>query len=85
MPANLSSAIEPRPSTDPRFQPGAYITDGADLYYVQRTAVMRLPVRVLVLIVEDCFTNTRLELDYARVEELCSLVRASPGPGTGAL
>jgi hypothetical protein len=80
MPTNLSPIVEHRPSTDPRFRPGAYITDGRDLYCVQRSTVTMAAPGCRVLVVEDCMTTTSVELEYARVARLCTLVRPAPGP-----
>ena len=73
--SDLSSAVAPPPATDPRLQPGAYITDGEDLYCVQRIALTPASPRAKLLVVEDCRTNIVLELDTARVELTCTLVR----------
>ncbi|MDQ6776073.1 MAG: hypothetical protein M3071_07610 [Actinomycetota bacterium] len=82
MPAHLSPRIVSSPSTDPRFQTGAYITDGEDLYWVQRATFRPTPtsLRANVLVVEDCRTNIMLELDLALVNDTCTLVREAPSP-----
>jgi hypothetical protein len=82
MPADLTPIAAPPTTTDPRFQPGAYVTDGEDLYCVQRTRVGPTPasLRVNVLVVEDCRTNLLLELDLQRVDATCTLVRQAPNP-----
>jgi hypothetical protein len=80
MPSNLSPAAAPPRSADPRFQPGAYISDGDDLYWVQRATFSPSPMSLPgdVLMVEDCRTNVVLELDVARAESTCTLVRQAP-------
>lgn len=83
MPANLTPTAERQPSTDPRFRPGAYITDGEDLYYVQRSTVTPVPPGPRVVVVEDCLTDAMLELDYTRVARLCTLVRPAPDSEAG--
>jgi hypothetical protein len=76
--SNLSPSLALTATTDPRFQPGAYITNGDDLYYVQRAAVTPMSLREHALIVEDCRTNTVLELEFGRVGSTCTLVRRAP-------
>lgn len=78
MPTNLSRLSAHRPTGDPRFLPGAYITDGEELYYVRRSSNMPVPPGPRVLVVEDCKTMTILELDFTRVARRCRLVRAAP-------
>jgi hypothetical protein len=80
MPSNLSPAVAPPRSADPRFQPGAYISDGEDLYWVQRATFAPTPMSLHgdLLVVEDCRTNIMLELDVTRAEETCTLVRQAP-------
>ncbi|HWF51396.1 MAG TPA: hypothetical protein VG294_12225 [Solirubrobacteraceae bacterium] len=80
MPSNISPVVGSSRSADPRFQPGAYISDGDDLYWVQRATFSPSPMSLPgdVLLVEDCRTNTALELDLARAENTCTLVRQAP-------
>ncbi|MDQ6804486.1 MAG: hypothetical protein M3065_05870 [Actinomycetota bacterium] len=80
MPANMTPAVATTPSTDPRFRAGAYITDGEGLFCVQRATFRPTPtsLRANVLVVEDCKTNRMLELDLARVDATCDLVRQAP-------
>jgi hypothetical protein len=82
MPADLSPIAAPPTNADPRFQPGAYVTDGENLYFVQRATSGPTPasVRLNVLVVEDCRTNLLLELDLQRVDATCTLVRQAPNP-----
>jgi hypothetical protein len=72
---NLSPSVAPTPAADPRFWPGAYITDGQHLYCVQRASVTAMSPHADVLVVEDCKTNGVLELELARVASTCALVR----------
>jgi hypothetical protein len=80
MSTELSATSLASASSDPRFQPGAYITDGEDLYWVQRAIFRPTPtsLRANVLVVEDCRTNIVLELDLARIDDTCILVRQAP-------
>lgn len=71
----LRSAPAPSQTSDPRFRPGAYITDGQHLYWVQRATVTPMSQRATVLVVEDCKTNVLIELDLARVASTCTLIR----------
>jgi hypothetical protein len=80
VPSPISPAPAPEAINDPRFQPGAYITDGEDLYCVQRAGAAPKSLRSHVLVVEDCRTNRVLELSLARAESTCSLVRQAPSP-----
>ncbi|HWF72670.1 MAG TPA: hypothetical protein VG186_04950 [Solirubrobacteraceae bacterium] len=82
MPANVSPGLAPSLSTDPRLQPGAYITDGEVLFWVQRAAFRPTPnsLRANVLVVEDCRTNEILEVDLERVSTTCTLVREALSP-----
>jgi hypothetical protein len=76
----MSSTLAAPPSVDPRLRPGAYITDGADLYCVERSAFTPTSLRPNILVVEDCRTNTVLELDVDRVATTCTLVGRAPSP-----
>ncbi|HWF52671.1 MAG TPA: hypothetical protein VG294_18655 [Solirubrobacteraceae bacterium] len=82
MPSNLSPVAAPPSTADPRFQPGAYISDGEALYWVKRATFAPTPMslRANVLVVEDCRTEMVLELDIARVDNTCTLVRDAPTP-----
>jgi hypothetical protein len=77
---NLSPPLAPARAIDPRLQRGAYITDGEDLYFVERVTFTSTSLRPNVLVVEDCRTNAVLELDVARAETMCKLVRAPASP-----
>ncbi|HEY2160397.1 MAG TPA: hypothetical protein VGH24_03750 [Solirubrobacteraceae bacterium] len=83
MPAHVSRTVELTPDSDSRFRPGAYITDGEALYFVHRTHSGLVPDRLPMLLVEDCMTDTMLELEYAYVASFCTLVR--PASGTEGL
>jgi hypothetical protein len=78
MPANLGIA------PDPRFAPGAYITNGFDLYCVlgEHSEPAQLPrgAPVITLEVENCRTGRVVGLDLARVRRGCRLVEPGPGP-----
>lgn len=80
MSSTSSQTVAPALPTDPRFRPGAYITDGQDLYWVQRATGTPMALRANVLVVEDCRTSAVLELDMARVETTCTLVRLASSP-----
>jgi hypothetical protein len=70
-----SPTLAPTLMTDPRFRPGAYITDGQHLYWVRRARVTSMSQQADVLVVEDCMTNMLLELDVPCVASTCALVR----------
>jgi hypothetical protein len=80
----MSSTVAPERATDPRLQRGAYITDGEGLYFVERAAFTPTSLRANVLVVEDCRTNSALELDVAQVEITCTLVRKPPVTSLGS-
>lgn len=79
MPSQISPTLHRAPPADPRFRPGAYITDGKHLYWVQRATVTPMSQQATVLVVEDCKSNVLLELDLARVASTCTLIRSSSG------
>ncbi|HWF25147.1 MAG TPA: hypothetical protein VG275_06860 [Solirubrobacteraceae bacterium] len=74
MPANLGTAA------DPRFRPGAYITNGIELYCVlgERSEPAQLPkgAPIVKLDAEDCATGLIAELDLELVRRGCRLVQA---------
>lgn len=76
MPSQISSDVRRAPAVDPRFRPGASITDGNHLYWVQRATVTPMSQQATVLVVEDCKSNVLLELDLARVASTCTLIRS---------
>jgi hypothetical protein len=76
---NLSPALTRHLGADARLQNGAYITDGEELYCVERAAFTPTSLRPNLLVVEDCRTNAKLELDVLRVTTTCTLVRPDPG------
>lgn len=68
---------------DPRFQTGAYITDGTDLYEVLGLEVRPsvAGIRVPRIVVEDCRSSDDLELLPDCVRATFDLVRAAPAAG----
>jgi hypothetical protein len=70
----------PTIDTDPRVQPGAYITDGIDLYEV--TGMQRGPgmmgAATVRIIVENCRNLRCLELLPDRIRSAFELVRSAP-------
>jgi hypothetical protein len=76
----LSPTVASASTGDPRFRPGAYITDGQHLYRVERATVTPMAPQGNVLVVEDCKTNMLLELDLGRVASNCTLIRSASEP-----
>lgn len=73
------SAIAVDPN-DSRFQVGAYISDGVDLYEVVDTVsvpqFMSAPNRRIV--VENCRNEARLQFELPKIADSFELVRAAP-------
>lgn len=70
-PANVGAEND---AGDPRFQPGAYIRDGGDLYWVIGGT---LEAGFVTLRAEDCRSGDDVLLDLQLVRHGCELVRAA--------
>jgi len=66
---------------DPRFQTGAYICDGIELYEVVRhRAGVQAGFMAARVLVENCRTGCCVELLAQRIRSAFRLVRAAPAP-----
>lgn len=67
---------------DPRFQKGAYITDGTDLYEVLGLQIRPgvAGIRVPRIVVENCRNARGLEFLPDKIRACFDLVRAAPAP-----
>jgi hypothetical protein len=78
-PASPDSVSCPAWSADPRFQIGAYLTDGTDLFEVMglRRGRGQIGSVAMRLILEDCYTLRRVEFLIDKVRRRFRLVRES--------
>lgn len=73
----MAPAVFPSASCEPRFQIGAYLTDGSDLFEVigVRHGRGQIGSAAMRLILEDCYTLRNVEFLLDKVRRRFRLVR----------
>ena len=72
------AAVEP--DTDPRLEPGAYVTDGTNLYEVAgvRSGAKVMGVAAVRVVLENCRSLSRVEFLPDKIKRSFRLVRGAP-------